>query len=239
MLDSVNEKIAQLQRSARPLAIGRRLDRVPRAVRDVERRIQRAEEQSDHELPVMAQPAGIPASYEEHVQLMFDLQVLAYQCDLTRVITFMLARELSGRTYPANRRARRASSDCRTTSDEPEKIAKMAKINTYHVQLFAYYLDKLQATPDGDGSLLDHMMLIYGAGHADSNRHDPGNLPIAVAGRRRRRQGRPPREVPRRTRRWRTSSSRCWIDSARRSTISATATEGSISTACLCKPARV
>ena len=112
---------------------------------------------------------------------MFDLQVLAYQADLTRVITFMMARELSGRTYPEI-----GVPDSHhphvAPPDEPEQVAKMSKINTYHVTLFSVYLEKLKNTPDGDGSLLDHMMLMYGAGMCDSNRHDPGNLPIVLLG---------------------------------------------------------
>jgi len=150
-------------------------------VRDVERRIQKAEEQSAQQLPVVDQPAGIPASYEEHAKLMFDLLVLAYQSDLTRVSTFMLARELSGRTYPEIG----VSDAHHPTShhkDDPELIAKVAKINTYHTTLFSYYLDKLRSTPDGEGSLLDHMMIMYGAGMSDSNRHDPNNLPLLLVG---------------------------------------------------------
>jgi hypothetical protein len=112
---------------------------------------------------------------------MFDLEVLAYQCDLTRVITFMMGREFSGVTYPQVG-VPDAHHPMSHHQNEPEKIAKVAKINAYHVQLFAYLLDKLRSTPDGDGSLLDHMTMIYGAGMADSNAHSPINIPIVLAG---------------------------------------------------------
>ena len=115
------------------------------------------------------------------LQLMFDLQVLAYQSDLTRVITFMVGREFSGRTYPQIGVAE-AHHPLSHHQNDPEKIAQLAKINTYHTTLFAYYLEKLQSTADGDGSLLDHLLLLYGSGISDSNRHDPDNLPLLVVG---------------------------------------------------------
>jgi uncharacterized protein DUF1552 len=180
VLDSVREKIGALERGLGP-ADRLRIDEYFEAVRDVERRIQRAEEQSGHELPVVAQPAGIPTAYADHARLMFDMQVLAYQSDLTRIITFMMARELSGRTYPeiGVPDSHHPTSHHR---EEPELVAKISKINTYHVTLFSEYVRKLKSTPDGDGSLLDHMMLIYGAGMSNSNRHDPSNLPIVLLG---------------------------------------------------------
>ena len=180
LLDSVSGTVADLGRElgARDRA---RLDEYLDAVRDVERRIQKAEEQSAQQLPVVDQPPGIPTSYEEHARLMFDLQVLAYQSDLTRVSTFMLARELSGRTYPEIGVAD-AHHPTSHHKDERELIAKIAKINVYHTTLFSHFVDKLRKTPDGDGSLLDHTMLIYGAGMSDSNRHDPNNLPLLLVG---------------------------------------------------------
>ena len=129
----------------------------------------------------MDHPAGIPATFEEHAKLMFDLQVLAYQCDITRVITFMVGREFSGRQYPEIG-VPDAHHPISHHMGDAAKIANVAKINTYHTQMFAYYLEKLRATQDGDGSLLDHMTLIYGAGMSDSNAHDPLNLPVIVAG---------------------------------------------------------
>src|SRR5204863_356802 len=113
--------------------------------------------------------------------LMFDLQVLAYQCDITRVITFMFAREFSGRMYPEIG-VPDAHHPISHHGGNPDLIEKMTKINTFHTSLLAYYLDKLRSTPDGDGSLLDHMTLLYGAGMSDSNGHIPTNLPIVLVG---------------------------------------------------------
>jgi hypothetical protein len=180
ILDSVTDRIGRLQQR-----IGRRdrakLSEYLEAVRDIERRIQRAEEQSGRELPTVDQPAGVPASFEEHAKLLFDLQVLAYQTDLTRVITFMLGRELSGRTFPELG----VSEGHHATShhqEDPVKLANLERIKIFHSTLFAYYLDKLRATPDGDGSLLDHLLIIYGAGMADSNLHATTDLPLILAG---------------------------------------------------------
>ena len=129
----------------------------------------------------MKHPEGIPASWEDHLKLMFDLQVLAYQSDLTRVITFMLGHEHSGMTYPQIG-VPDAHHPISHHAKEPEKVAKIAKINAYHVRMFAYFLEKLRSTPDGDGTLLDHITMIYGAGIADSNAHSPLNVPIVLAG---------------------------------------------------------
>jgi hypothetical protein len=180
LLDSVTREVAQL-RGALGQSDGVKLTEYLESIRDVERRIQKAEEQSDQELPIIANPGGIPAAFEEHVKLMFDLEVLAYQCDLTRVITFMMGREFSGVTYPQIG-VPDAHHPMSHHQNEPEKVAKVAKINLYHATLFAHLLDKLRSTPDGDGSLLDHMTMIYGAGMADSNAHSPLNIPIVVAG---------------------------------------------------------
>ena len=180
ILDSVTEKVADLQRGLGASDRGK-ISEYLEAVRDLERRIQKAEEQGARELPEVEQPAGIPASYEEHAKLMFDLQVLAYQTDLTRVTTFMLGRELSGRTY-AQIGVPDSHHPTSHHRNDPELYAKITQINTYHVSLFAYLLEKLRSTPDGDGSLLDHMMLLYGAGMSDSNRHDARNVPILLVG---------------------------------------------------------
>jgi hypothetical protein len=182
ILDAVTEKTASLQSrlGAKDRA---KLSDYLEAVRDVERRIQRAEEQSasNPEVPSVAQPAGVPSRYDDHAKLMFDLQVLAYQADVTRVITFMLAREISGRTYPEIN-VFEAHHPTSHHQNDPAKIATVRKINTFHTTLFGYYLDRLRATPDGDGSLLDHTLIIYGAGMSDSNAHSPNDLPILVAG---------------------------------------------------------
>lgn len=180
ILDSVAEKVTDLERGLGPGDRGR-IGEYLEAVRDIERRIQKAEEQSGEELPLVDEPAGVPGTYEEHAKLMFDLQLLAYQCDLTRVITFMMGRELSGRTFPEIG----ISDAWHPTShheNDAEKIAKIARINAHQANLFAYYLEKLRATPDGEGSLLDHIVILYGAGMSDSNRHDPKNLPLLLAG---------------------------------------------------------
>ncbi len=180
ILDSVTEKAADLQRGLGPR------DRVKlrqylEAVRDVERRIQKAEEQSAEELPVVDQPPGIPDTFGEHARLMFDLQALAYRTDLTRVTTCMMGREITGRTY-AEIGIPDAHHPISHHKEDPEKIEKLVKINTYHVTLFSEFLEKLRTTPDGDGSLLDHVMILYGAGMADGDTHDPENLPILLAG---------------------------------------------------------
>ena len=180
LLDAVNDKLARLRRD---LGVGdrRKLGEYLEAVRDVERRIERAEAQIDQPLPEMAPPLGIPASFEEHAKLMFDLQVLAYRTDLTRVVTFMVSREFSSRTYPeiGVPEAHHPTSHHRY---DPEKLAKLARINTYHTTLLAYYLDRLQATPDGDGSLIDQLTLLYGGGLSDGHRHSSENLPVLLVG---------------------------------------------------------
>ena len=180
VLDSVKQEIAGL---GRELGAGDRakLTEYLDSVRDVERRIERAESQSGRELPVLDRPAGAPASYEDHVKLMFDLEVLAYQLDLTRVITIMLGREFSGMTYPQIG-VPDAHHPVTHHALEPEKIAKVAKINAYHVQLFAYLLERLRATPDGDGTLLDHITLMYGTGLSDCNAHSVTNVPVVLTG---------------------------------------------------------
>ena len=180
ILDSVSQRIARLGQ-----AVGSgdraKLDEYFEAIRDVERRIQNAERQSNTELPVVDQPAGIPVTFEEHARLMYDLYALAYQCDMTRVVTFMIAHEFSGRTYPEIG-VPDAHHPISHHQGDPARLAKLAKINHYHITLFASFLKKLQSTPDGDGSLLDHAMIVYGAGMSDSNAHDPKNLPILLAG---------------------------------------------------------
>jgi hypothetical protein len=181
LLDWVGEDIARLRRE---LGSGdrARVDGYLETVREVERRIQRAEaELGERPLPDLDRPPGVPASYAEHARLMFDLQVLAMQGDVTRVCTFQLARETSNRTYPEI-----GVSDPHHPlshhGNDPDKIARMAKINAFHVSLFAYYLERLKATPDGDGSLLDHSLLLYGSGIGNPNLHDHTNLPVIVAG---------------------------------------------------------
>jgi hypothetical protein len=180
ILDSVSEAAQDLGRGLGP-SDRAKLTEFFDSIRDVERRIQRAEEQSSRDLPSFEHPPGIPATLTEHAKLLYDLQVLAFQCDMTRLVTFMLAHEFSGRTYPevGVPDAHHAISH---HQGDPERLAKLAKIDQFNVSLFAYLVEKLRSTPDGDGSLLDHSMLVYGAGMSDSNAHDPRNLPIVLVG---------------------------------------------------------
>lgn len=180
ILDSVADKLARLRRELGPQDLTK-VDEYTESVRDVERRIQRAEEQRDVELPTIDQPQGVPAAFEDHLALMLDLQRLALQADLTRVVSFMIGKEQSARPYPQIG-VPEAHHPLSHHSNRPELIAYMSKINRYHVELFSGYLAKLKATPDGDGSLLDHMTILYGAGISNSNAHSGDNLPIMLVG---------------------------------------------------------
>lgn len=180
VIDGVLSKVNRLEHAVGPRD-RIKLEEYLEAVRDVERRVQKAEEQSATEIPLIERPAGIPDTFEQHAKLMFDLQVLAFQSDLTRVSTFMLGREFSGRTYPEV-----GVSDPHHPishhQNRRENLEKLTKIQAYHTSLFAYYLDRLQATPSGDGSLLDQMILIYGGGLSDSDKHSAENLPVLLCG---------------------------------------------------------
>ena len=180
LLDSVSDKLSDLKRQLGP-GDQRKVDQYGEAIRDVERRIQKAEEQSDLELPAIDQPQGAPPVFEDHLELMLDLQLLAFQADLTRVISFMLSKEQSARPYPQIGVAE-AHHPLSHHNDVPELVERMSKINRYHAELFAGYLAKLRATPDGDGTLLDHVTVLYGAGISNSNRHSGDNLPLLLAG---------------------------------------------------------
>jgi hypothetical protein len=181
LLDWVREDISRLQNRLGPedrTRVGQYLD----TVREVERRIQKAEADAAHQaLPDLDRPVGVPAAYADHAKLMFDLQVLAMQADVTRVMTFQLARETSNRTYPEIG-VPDPHHPLTHHGNDPDKIARMAKINAFHVSLFSYYLEKLKATPEGDGTLLDHSLVLYGSGMGNPNIHDHVNLPIIVAG---------------------------------------------------------
>ena len=148
--------------------------------RELERRIQKMEQQSDIEFSV-EMPAGIPDLFDERVKVMFDLQVLAYQADLSRIITFMLSREASQQTF-AHLGVPEAHHGLSHHGDNPGMLEKLAKIDRYHVELLAYYVEKLAATPDGDGSLLDHLLIMYGSGMSNGNAHSGQNLPILMIG---------------------------------------------------------
>lgn len=181
MLDAVNE---EMKRFKLQLGAGDRnkVDDYFQSIREVERRIQRAEASvEENPLPDLDRPVGVPTEYAEHARLMFDLQRLAFQGDITRVVSFQLAREASTRTYPEI-----GVSDPHHPishhGNNPDKLAKLAKINQFHVSLFAEFLEKMAATPEGNGSLLDHSLYLYGSGMGDPDAHDHTDLPIVVAG---------------------------------------------------------
>ncbi|XOV71621.1 MAG: DUF1552 domain-containing protein [Verrucomicrobiota bacterium] len=181
LLDAFNQDIARLKRKlgAEDRA---RVDVYLDTIREVERRIQRAEANAeDNPLPDLDRPVGVPASYADHARLMFDLQVLAFQGDVTRVITFQLARETSNRTYPEIG-VPDPHHPLSHHGNDPDKIERMSRINTFHVSLFAEYIQKLKDTPEGEGSLLDNTLLLYGSGIGNPNIHDHTNLPTLVAG---------------------------------------------------------
>jgi hypothetical protein len=181
LLDSVTDELARLQKSLGPKD-RTRVSQYLEAVRDVERRIQQAEAAAgENPLPDLDRPTGVPAAYADHARLMFDLQMLAMQGDITRVITFQLARETSNRSYPEIGISE-GHHPLTHHGGDPDKIAKVAKINRFHVSLFAEFLEKLQATSEGNGSLLDHVLYLYGSGMGNPNVHDHVNLPIIVAG---------------------------------------------------------
>ena len=181
ILDSLVHEVADFQRVLGPndrTKVTQYLD----AIRDIERRIQLAEAQSHRDLPELARPSGgIPDTFEEHARVMLDLQVLAFQADLTRVITFMMSREVSPRTYP-ELGIPDPHHGLSHHQNRPEQMAKLAKLNQHHISQIAYFMEKLAATPDGDGTLLDQVLIQYGCGISDGNQHLHVNLPVLVAG---------------------------------------------------------
>lgn len=181
LLDVVTEDIARLKNqlgAEDKTKVSQYLD----TVREVERRIQQAERETEHgNVKDLDRPLGVPAAYADHAKLMFDLQVLAFQADATRVITFQLARETSTRTYPEIG-VSEPHHPLTHNGGDPEKLAKVAMVNAFHVSLFSYFLGKMKATPDGDGSLLDHTMYLYGSGMGNGDKHDHVNMPILIAG---------------------------------------------------------
>lgn len=180
ILDSLRESVARLHRDLGSQDRGK-LAQYLDGIRDLERRIQKAEEQSEREMPPLQRPTGgIPPTFSEHAKIMFDLQVIAFQADLTRVSSFMISREISPRPYPEI-----GISDAHhalTHESLPDAVEKVAKINTYHIRQFAYFLERLKSTPDGDGSLLDHVMILYGCGISNGYEHTHTNLPVLLAG---------------------------------------------------------
>ncbi len=180
ILDSVSQKLTALKKELGP-GDQVRVEEYTASLRDVERRIQKAEEQHDLELPAIEQPQGVPPDFEDHLTLMLDLQLLAFQSDLTRVITFMIGKEQSARPYPQVG-VPEAHHPLSHHNDVPDLIAHLSKINRYHTELFSKYVAKLDATPDGDGSLLDHVTILYGSGISNSTRHSGVNLPLMLVG---------------------------------------------------------
>jgi hypothetical protein len=181
LLDSFGDDLGRLQRS---LGAGDRakVNEFLDSVREVERRIQKAEaDTAERPMRDLDRPVGVPAAYADHARLMFDLQLLALQGDVTRVITFQLARETSNRTYPEIG-VPDPHHPLSHHGNDPAKIERMSKINAFHVSLFAEFLAKLKATPEGNGTLLDHSLFLYGSGIGNPNIHDHINLPIIVAG---------------------------------------------------------
>ena len=181
LLDFVKDDMSRLAKELGP-EDRERVNHYLDSVREVERRIQKAEAGiAENALPDLDRPTGVPAAYADHARLMFDLQLLAMQGDVTRVITFQLARETSNRTYPEI-----GVSDPHHPlshhGNDPEKIARLAKINAFHVSLFAEFVGKLAATKEGEGTLLDNTLYLYGSGMGNPNVHDHTNLPILVAG---------------------------------------------------------
>jgi hypothetical protein len=181
ILDAITKDVATMQVQLGP-SDRQAMTQYLENVREIERRIQRAEtSQGDEDLELPARPAGVPFDYEEHIKLMYDLMTLAYQADVTRVITFMISREVSNRTYPqvGVTDGHHAISH---HQNRAEKMEKNVKIQTYNISQFGYFLDKLKKTPDGDGSLLDHIALLYGSNMSNSNAHDHYPLPNLVIG---------------------------------------------------------
>jgi hypothetical protein len=180
LLDSVLGEATALQKKL-PAQDRSRLDQYLQDVREIERRVQKAGQQLADDLDIPPSPTGVPKDIEEHITLMYDLQVLAWQAEITRVSTFLMCKELSGQTYPKSG-IRDAFHILSHHSNVQQNKDKFAVLNMYHVALFAYFLDKLQSTPDGDGTLLDHSLVLYGSGMSDGNQHNHTDLPIILAG---------------------------------------------------------
>jgi hypothetical protein len=178
IIDSVLDDLHRLQQRLGPsdrVQVGEYVD----SVREVERRIGAVESHADSQLPELERPRGIPDRFDEHVKLMYELQWLAFRADLTRVVTFMLGRELNFRTYPEIG-VTEGHHGLSHHADRPEQILKYSKVGTYQAELFAWYLGKLQETPDGDGTLLDQCLFLYGAGLSNPNTHAHSDLPLVV-----------------------------------------------------------
>jgi hypothetical protein len=180
LLDAIGGQLADLRRKLGPTDRAT-VDGYVDSVREIERRIQMAARQQATDLELPEAPAGVPFSFEDHVNLMYDLLALAYQANITRVFTFMVAREVSNRTYP-HLGVPDGHHAVSHHQNRPEKIEKLVRIQHYHLTLFARFLEKLRSTPEGDGSLLDHSLILYGSNMSNSNAHDHFPLPSVVVG---------------------------------------------------------
>jgi len=180
LLDSVVGEVSSLQKRL-PAVDRSRLDQYLGDIREVERRIQKASQESSTELTLPALPTGVPKDVEAHIRLMFDLQVLAWQADITRVTTLLMAKELSNAVYPKSG-VRDAFHILSHHSNLRDNMDRFAVLNRYHVTQFTYLLDKLRSLPDGDGTLLDHSLILYGSAMSDGNQHNHGPLPVILAG---------------------------------------------------------
>jgi hypothetical protein len=180
ILDSITGEVAHLQTGLGTRDRGKISDYLDN-IREIERRIQMAEKRANLNLDVPETPIGVPDSFDEHAKLMYELQVLAFQAEITRVSTFMVARDLSQRTFPQIG-VPEPHHSVSHHGNNPVMIAKLEKINIYHATLFAYFLERLRATPDGDGNLLDHSMIMYGSSMSNPNEHNHFPLPLLVAG---------------------------------------------------------
>ena len=179
ILDGVMQEISQLRRRVGPRD-GAKLSEYLDAIRDVEQRIAKSESYNG-DFAVPERPAGVPETFKEYAELMFDLQALAFQADITRVSSFLMARENVNRSY-SEIGLPEAHHSMSHHGNNPEKMAVYSKLNTYHVETLAYFLRKLQAIPDGDGTLLDHSIVLYGSGMSDGNTHNNFNVPVVVVG---------------------------------------------------------
>jgi hypothetical protein len=180
LLDSIARQVPSLEKDL-PAGDRRRLRDYLDEVREIERRVKQVDAQLSRHLDLPDAPVGIPAVFEDHLKLMFDLQVLAYKSQITRISTLMLARENSNAVYPSTG-VREGFHNASHHSNERKNMDQFAVINQYHVRMLAYFLEKLQSTPDGDGTLLDHSMLLYGSSLSDGNEHNFDPLPIVLAG---------------------------------------------------------
>ena len=180
LLDSVNAQVRDLNRTL-PAADRERMDRFVTDVREIERRINQSAERVQGRVAVPAKPSGIPEDVEEHIKLMYDLQALAWQTEITRISTFIVAKELSNAVYP-NSGIRDSFHILSHHSNNEDNKARFAVLNRYHSGLFGYFLDRLDKLPDGDGTLLDHSLILYGSGMSDGNSHNHDPLPILLAG---------------------------------------------------------